>query len=70
MKRQDQKELLLSEGIENVIVTEGDWKESYYNITKEMQSDILIDSLGTGETFDALLRGLIPGGLIVIIGGL
>lgn len=35
-----------------------------------MDSDVLVDSLGTGETFDILVRGLIPGGLILIMGGL
>ena len=70
VKREDQKETLAKEGAENILVTDGNWKEQFEKLTKELGSDCLVDSLGTGDVYDILVHSLSPGGLVLGIGGL
>lgn len=49
------------------MVTEGDWKPKYDALVKSSGADTLIDSLGSGDVLDKLMKGLPTGGLVIII---
>lgn len=53
-----------------MVVTEGDWKGEYEQLVKGVNASCMIDSLGSGEVFNTLVKGLPPGGLVILIGGL
>lgn len=70
VRRKEHEEALKKEGFGNVIVTEGDWKPKYDAAVKALGVDTLIDSLGSGEVLDKLIKGLPPGGLCYVISSL
>ena len=70
VRKKEHEELLKKEGCEHIVVTEGDWKPKYDALVKSLGVDTLIDCLGSGEVLDKLVKGLPPGGLVIIISNL
>ena len=53
-----------------MIVTAGDWKPKYDAAVKSLGVDTLIDSLGSGDVLDKLIKGLPAKGLVFVISNL
>jgi len=70
VKRKDQKDILIKEGAQNVVVTEEGWEEKYIQLAQQHKADCLIDSLGSGDVLSTLKKGLVKGGLVLCIGAL
>lgn len=58
VRRQEQADLLKSEGAEHVVVTEGDWQAGYSELVKKVNADALFDALGGGQVTQKLIEGL------------
>lgn len=58
VRRKEQAELLKKEGAEHVIVTEGDWENSYQEFLKTHKFDAYFDALGGGAITEKLIAGL------------
>ena len=68
VRKKEHEEILKKEGFDNIIVTEGDWVQKYAALIKATGADCLIDSLGSGDVLNALIKGLPAGGLVLVIG--
>ena len=48
VRREEQAELLRSEGAKQVVVTKGDWRASYLVANKDHHFNVIFDALGGG----------------------
>ncbi|CAM6001423.1 unnamed protein product [Sphagnum balticum] len=70
VRRKEHKDLLVSEGAEHVIVTEGDWVEEYKEAIKSHGFNVLFDALGGGPVTEALITNLEKDSIAYIYGSL
>ncbi|CAM6005239.1 unnamed protein product [Sphagnum balticum] len=70
VRRKEQRDLLVSEGAEHVIVTEGDWIEEYKEAIKSHGFNVVFDALGGGPVVEALILNLDKNSIVSFYGGL
>ena len=58
VRREEQAELLKSEGAKHVIITKGEWENEYKEAIKEHGFNVLFDALGGGPVTEALIVNL------------
>ncbi|CAM6005241.1 unnamed protein product [Sphagnum balticum] len=70
VRRKEQRDLLVSEGAEHVIVTEGDWIDEYKEAIKSHGFNLLFDALGGGPVSEALITNIGNNSYVYIYGRL
>ena len=70
VRRKEQRDLLVSEGAEHVIITEGDWAEEYKAAIKTHGFNVLFDALGGGPVTELLITNLEKNSQAIIYGHL
>lgn len=70
VRKQEQADLLKSEGAQHVIVTTGEWEGDYLALMKEHGFNVFFDCLGGGSVLETLVTGLNPGSFVHLYGAL
>lgn len=61
VRREEQAELLKSEGAKHILVTKGNWIEEFKELSKTHGFDCLFDALGGGDVISEIVNNLNPG---------
>jgi NADPH:quinone reductase-like Zn-dependent oxidoreductase len=70
VRRQEQADLLKSEGAQHIIITQGDWQKEYAEAIDKHGFNVLFDALGGGAITETLILGLKPNSKAHTYGGL
>ena len=68
VRRQEQADILLSEGATHVIVTEGDWQPKLKELVDKIGFSVFFDALGGGPVTLGIIQSLKPHSRYFIIG--
>ena len=68
VRREEQAELLRSEGAQHVVVTAGDWTNTLADLISKLNIKLFFDALGGGEVQKKIIQLLPSGGQIYIYG--
>lgn len=68
--REEQKEMLLTEGAKHVLVTKNGWEKEYKEYIDKYKFDCLFDALGGGATTETLISNLLPDARVYAYGAL
>lgn len=70
VRKQEQADLLKSEGAEHVVVTTGDWQPILKELINKLKIKVLYDALGGGEVQADIFKSMIPGSTAYVYGAL
>ena len=68
VRREEQAEVLRSEGAKHVIITKGDWAVQYAAALKEHGFNVFFDALGGGSVVETMIAGLGPNSWVHVYG--